>query len=115
MFFARSSLVYLLAVPAVLSLVVLNAFAGKRLFTKITLSSANQISSLTNLISFSLLFYWSCVAPAPAELSRRQVGNLQCNLNRLKIVAALGRESNDLNSLQTAGAGYVAQSTSKKI
>ncbi|KAL5514720.1 hypothetical protein ACEPAG_2036 [Sanghuangporus baumii] len=43
-------------------------------------------------------------APTGGELVSRQVGDLQCNLDRLAIVAALAQTKSDVNALASAGA-----------
>ncbi|KAL5497882.1 hypothetical protein ACEPAH_2813 [Sanghuangporus vaninii] len=43
-------------------------------------------------------------APTNGELVSRQVGDLQCNLDRLAIVTALSQTKNDVDDLASAGA-----------
>ncbi|EJD01795.1 uncharacterized protein FOMMEDRAFT_156920 [Fomitiporia mediterranea MF3/22] len=63
--------------------------------------SVLSLLAVPAVLSFCVLSVLS--APTDAQLVRRQVGNLQCNLDRLAIVTALGQTKNDVNSLASAG------------
>lgn len=67
-------------------------------------------SAVAALYSFVFLLCLSAVNAAPLQLQERQIGNIQCNVNRLQIVSDLAGAKSTAKTLTTDFASDAASS-----